>query len=88
MLNGWMPGGLLPSTDCDVVADFDLGTGNTIREPCRFFNGGFCWPQDHEPIDLPVVRWMALPPVEDALKLVPELGTGTAVGVEQNRDLH
>lgn len=76
VLNGWMPGGTLPSTDCDVVADFDLGAGNTVREPCQFFNGGFCWPQDHEPIDLPVVRWMALPPVEDAPKLVPELGTG------------
>lgn len=62
-LNGWMPGGTLPSTDCDVVADFDLGAGNTVREPCQFFKGGFCWPQEHEPIDLPVVRWMALPPV-------------------------
>lgn len=76
-LNGWMPGGTLPSTDCDVVADFDLGTGKTVREPCQFFSGGFHFASTRALIDLPVVRWMALPPVEDAPKLVPELGTGT-----------
>ena len=74
VFNGWMPGGTLPKTPCDVVADFDLGTGNTVREPCQFFNGGFCWPQDHEPIDLPVVRWMMLPPVVSD----SDTGEGTA----------
>lgn len=66
VLNGWMPGGTLPSTDCDVVADFDLGTGNTVREPCQFFDGEFLFASTCAPIDLPVVRWMALPPVEDS----------------------
>lgn len=88
VLNGWMPGGTLPSTDCDVVADFEVGFGKTVREFCKFSSGKFFWASSGKAIDLSVVRWMALPPVEDAPKLVPELGTGEAVGVEQNRDLH
>lgn len=80
VLNGWMPGGTRPTTDCDVVADFDLGSRNTVREPCQFFNGGFCWPQDHEPIDLPVVRWMVLPPVDGAPGDVSESDTGEDEG--------
>lgn len=66
VLNGWMPGGTLPSTDCDVVADFDLGSGCTTRELCRFFEGEFhCIPTLIH-VEFPVVRWMALPPVEDS----------------------
>lgn len=80
VLNGWMSGGTRPTTDCDVVADFDLGSRNTVREPCQFFNGGFCWPQDHEPIDLPVVRWMVLPPVDGAPGDVSESDTGEDEG--------
>lgn len=87
VLNGWMPGGIRPSPGCDAVVDFDLGTGETVRELCRFFSGGFHFASTRASIDLPVVRWMPLPPVEGAPNLVPELGTGTAVGVEQNREL-
>ncbi len=87
-LSGWMPGGMLPPTDCDVVADFDLGSGNTVREPCQFFDGGFLFASTCASIDLPVVRWMALPPVGRTPKLVPELGTGKAVAAAQDRDLH
>lgn len=76
VLNGWMPGGIRPSPGCDAVVDFDLGTGETVREFCRFFSGGFHFASTRASIDLPVVRWMPLPPVEDAPKLVPELGTG------------
>lgn len=82
VLNGWMPGGTLPSAGCDAVADFDLGTGKTVREVCRFFNGRFHFASSRAAIELPVVRWMVLPPVEDAPKPVPELGTGAGC-VEQ-----
>lgn len=72
VIAGWMPGGTLPSTDCDVVVDFDLGGGRTVRESCRFFKGTFRFglDDDGDDIDLPVVRWMALPPV------VSDSGTG------------
>lgn len=88
VLNVWMPGGTLPSTDCDVVVDLDWGNGSTYRALCEFSAGKFRFEKNGDPIEVSVVRWMALPPVEDAPKLVPELGTGTTVGVEQGRDSH
>lgn len=78
VLNGWMPGGTLPSTDCDVVVDLDWGNGSTYRALCEFSAGKFRFEKSGDPIEVSVVRWMALPPVEDAPKLVPELGTGKA----------
>lgn len=63
VLNGWMPGGTLPSTDCDVVADFEVGFGKAVREFCKFSSGKFFWASSGKAIDLSVVRWMALPPV-------------------------
>lgn len=76
VLNGWMPGGTLPFTDCDVVADFALYDGNEVREVCQFSDGRFCWSVTCEPIDMPVVRWMALPPVDGAPGIVPDPDTG------------
>ncbi len=78
VLNGWMPGGTLPSTDCDVVVDF-VRAGKPVRVTCRYANGSFRSSESDAPRTYPVVRWMALPPVEDAPKLVPELGPGTVV---------
>lgn len=66
VLNGWMPGGTLPSTDCDVVVDLDWGNGSTYRALCEFSAGKFRFEKSGDPIEVSVVRWMALPPVEDA----------------------
>lgn len=63
---GWMPGGTTPFQACDVVADFDIGDGHTVRETCRFSNGRFHYDGSCDDIDWPVVRWMALPPVSDS----------------------
>lgn len=82
VLNGWMPGGKLPTTDCDVVVDLDWGNGSTYRALCEFSAGKFRFEKSGDPIEVSVVRWMALPPVDSAPKLVPELGTGEAIAAE------
>lgn len=82
VLNGWMPSGTLPSTDCDVVVDLDWGNGSTYRALCEFSAGKFRFEKSGDPIEVSVVRWMALPPVDSAPKLVPELGTGEAIAAE------
>ncbi len=71
---GWMPGGTTPFQACDVVADFDIGDGHTVRETCRFSNGRFHYDGSCDDIDWPVVRWMALPPI------VSESDTGAEMG--------
>lgn len=75
VISGWMPGGTSPFVDCDVVADFAQDGGKTVREICQFFNGRFRFRTTRASIDLPVERWMALPPVCGAPEIVPELGT-------------
>lgn len=67
-------GGTTPFQACDVVADFDIGDGHTVRETCRFSNGRFHYDGSCDDIDWPVVRWMALPPI------VSESDTGAEMG--------
>lgn len=65
---GWMPGGTFPAEPCEVVADFDVGSGAVIREVCHYFDGQFYFRTKSgelgAKIDMPAVRWMWLPPVE------------------------
>nr|DAO23070.1 MAG TPA: chromosome partitioning protein [Caudoviricetes sp.] len=66
VLSSWMPGGTTPAEPCDVVADVDLGAGGgeTMRMTCCWNGREFCVGKKREPIDMAVVRWIALPPVE------------------------
>lgn len=65
-LAAWMPGGTTPVEPCDVVADIDLGVGGkeTMRMTCFWDGAEFCYGKTQEPVDMAVVRWIALPPVE------------------------
>lgn len=63
VFNGWMPGGTLPGTPCDVVADFDLGEGAVSRILCRFDGRHFRHTSVDDIIEVKTVRWMVLPPV-------------------------
>lgn len=64
---GWMPGGTFPAEPCEVVADFDVGSGEVIREVCHYFDGHFSFRINSSTIgariDAEPVRWMWLPPV-------------------------
>ena len=64
----WMPGGTTPAAPCDAVADFRLGKDNsrTIRMTCRWDGKAFLFKKGKEPINSDVVRWLALPDVEDS----------------------
>lgn len=66
VLSLWMPGGTTPAEPCDVVADIDLGAGGreTMRMTCFWDGREFCYGKTQEPVDMAVVRWIALPPVE------------------------
>ena len=70
VFNGWMPGGTLPRTPCNVVADFDLGEGAVSRILCRFDGRHFKYASIDDIIEVKAVRWMMLPPV------VPDSDTG------------
>lgn len=65
-LAAWTPGGTTPAEPCDVVADIDLGAGGreTMRMTCFWDGREFCYGKTQEPVDMAVVRWIALPPVE------------------------
>lgn len=66
-LAAWMPGGTTPAAPCDAVADFKLGAddGRVIRMTCRWDGKTFLFKKGKEPIDADVVRWLALPEVEE-----------------------
>lgn len=63
----WMPGGTTPAAPCDAVADFKLGNddGRVIRMTCRWDGKAFLFKKGKEPINSDVVRWLALPEVEE-----------------------
>lgn len=64
VFSGWMPGGTNPGTSCEVVAVFDLG-GRKIKRFCRWDGRGFVFSEGGAKIEMPVVKWMALPPDEE-----------------------
>lgn len=75
MVFGWMPGGIIPSEPCDIVADFNLGDSMEHRLLCYFDGAGYRFSSTGASIDSEVIRWMCLPPVEDDKQIVSNLDT-------------
>lgn len=66
VFSGWMPGGTNPSGPCDVVAVFNLGDGYGNKKMLARWDGReFLFSKDGAKIEMPVVKWMALPPDEE-----------------------
>lgn len=67
LLAAWMPGGTTPAAPCDAVADFDLsGDGElTSRSLCLWDGEAFRFGKGRDKIEVRVVRWLALPDVEE-----------------------
>lgn len=63
----WMPGGTTPAAPCDVVADIDLGIDGkkSMRMTCRWDGTAFLVGKGREPVGMNVIRWLALPEVEE-----------------------
>ena len=64
VFSGWMPGGTNPPAPCEVVAVFDLG-GRQIKRFCSWNGHDFVFSEGGAKIEMPVVKWMALPPDEE-----------------------
>ena len=66
-LAAWMPGGTTPAEPCDVVADIDLGIDGkkSMRMTCRWDGTAFLVGKGREPVGMNVIRWLALPEVEE-----------------------
>lgn len=69
-LTTWIPGGISPGGPCDVVADFVVGEDvrgrkAIVRKVCQWNGSSFLFREGGAEIDAEVVRWLALPPVED-----------------------
>lgn len=63
---GWMPGGTTPKEPCDVVAKFDLGNGKLHAMLCCWDGKSFVQRATGEKTAMEPVKWMALPPDEEA----------------------
>ncbi len=70
VISGWCPGGTFPREPCDVVADFQVSNKDKpdvpLRRICWFDGAAFLFRRDGPQVDAECVRWMALPPVEEA----------------------
>lgn len=62
---GWMPGGTFPAEPCDVVVDILAGEETIVRLACCYDGKDFRFCDTRVKIDMAVVRWMRLPPVEE-----------------------
>lgn len=63
---GWMPGEQLPKEPCEVVADFVFDGTHNVRKLCWFDGIAFRFSSSGATIDLPPIRWMAVPDVGEA----------------------
>ena len=64
-LAAWMPGGLTPPEECEVVADVDPGDGGKpVRCLLRWLGGAWMFKNLDKKIDMTVLRWLRLPEVE------------------------
>lgn len=64
-LAAWMPGGLTPPEECEVVADVDPGDGGKpVRCFLRWLGGAWMFKNLDKKIDMTVIRWLRLPEVE------------------------
>lgn len=66
----WIPGDISPVDPCDVVADFVVGENvrgrkAVVRKVCQWDGSSFRFRESGAEIDAEVVRWLALPPVEN-----------------------
>lgn len=65
VLAAWMPGGLTPPEECEVVADVDPGDGGKpVRSFLRWLGGAWMFKNLDKKIDMTVLRWLRLPEVE------------------------
>lgn len=65
VLASWMPGGLTPPEECEVVADVDPGDGGKpVRCFLRWLGGAWMFKNLDKKIDMTVLRWLRLPEVE------------------------
>lgn len=66
VLAAWMPGALTPPAPCEVVADVDVGGGGpAMRCFLRWRSGAWRYRDLDAEVDSAVVRWLALPKVEE-----------------------
>ena len=64
-LAAWMPGGLTPPEECEVVADVDPGDGGKpVRCFLRWLGGAWMFKNLDKKIGMTVIRWLRLPEVE------------------------
>lgn len=64
-LAAWMPGGLTPPEECEVVADVDpVDGGKPVRCFLRWLGGVWMFKNLDKKIDMTVIRWLRLPEVE------------------------
>lgn len=64
-LAAWMPGGLTPPEECEVVADVDPGDGGKpVRCFLRWLGGAWMFKNLDKQIGMTVIRWLRLPEVE------------------------
>lgn len=66
----WIPGGISPGDPCDVVADFVVGEDvrgrkAIVRKVCQWDGSSFLFREGGAEIDAEVVRWLALPEVDN-----------------------
>jgi ParB family chromosome partitioning protein len=65
VLAAWMPGGLTPPEECEVVADVDPGDGGKpVRCFLRRLGGAWMFKNLDKKIGMTVIRWLRLPEVE------------------------
>ena len=65
VLAAWMPGGLTPPEECEVVADVDPGDGGRpVHSFLRWRDGAWMFENLDKKIDMTVIRWLRLPEVE------------------------
>lgn len=65
VLAAWMPGGLTPPEECEVVADVDPGDGGKpVRSLLRWRLGAWMYEGVNKEIGMTVIRWLRLPEVE------------------------
>ena len=65
MIAGWMPGGTTPVEPCNVVADFDAD-GIKLRRLAYWDGEVFLFGKGKVAIDAACIKWMQLPPDEEA----------------------
>lgn len=65
VLAAWMPGGLAPPEECEVVADVEPGDGGKpVRCFLRWLGGAWMFKNLDKKIGMTVIRWLRLPEVE------------------------